>query len=52
MDDRCAVRATLVRSLPIELVIEDGTDRPVTEPSDVDGACGSGFEPFTAETRA
>jgi hypothetical protein len=44
-----AVRGTPVRSLPVELVVEDGTDRSVAEPADVDRACGGGFKPFTAE---
>ena len=47
--DRCAVRGRLVRGLPIELVIEDGTDGSVGEGVDVNGACGSGFEPIAAE---
>src|SRR5215470_5587592 len=49
VDDRHAVRGTLVRGLPVELVIEDGADRSVAEPADVDGARRGGFEPFTAE---
>src|ERR1700739_4317538 len=49
MDDRRALRVTLVRGVTIELVIEDGTDRSVAERADVDRACGGGFEPFAAE---
>src|SRR5215468_12165096 len=49
MDDRRAVRGALVRGVTIELVVEDGTDRPVAERADVDCACGGGFEPFAAE---
>src|SRR5215468_5209329 len=49
MDDRCAVRGTLVGGLPIELVVEDGTDRSVAERADVDGARGGSFEAFDAE---
>ena len=47
--DRCAVRGRLVRGLPIELVIEDGTDGSVGEGVDVNGTCAGRFEPFTAE---
>jgi hypothetical protein len=39
-----ADRGTLGCSLPVELVTEDGTDRSVAEPADVDGACGGGIE--------
>src|SRR5579872_5519275 len=49
MEDRHAVRGTLERGLPIELVVEDGADRSVAECADLDGACGGGFETFTAE---
>src|SRR6516162_449284 len=49
MNDRGAVRGTLVGGLPIELVVEDGTDRSVAERADIDGACGCGFEAFDAE---
>src|ERR1700730_15383844 len=49
MDDRRAVRGTPVRSLPIELMVEDGTDRSVAERANLDGACGGGFEAFAAE---
>src|SRR3974377_830238 len=49
MEDRRAVRGTLVSGVTIELVVEDGTHRPVAERADVDRACGGGFEPFTPE---
>src|SRR5262249_32947669 len=49
MNDRRAVRGTLVGGLPIELVVEDGTDRSVAERADIDGARGSGFEAFDTE---
>src|SRR5215475_3610539 len=47
--DRRAVRGRLFHGLPIELVIEDGADGSIGESIDVDSACGSGFEPITAE---
>jgi hypothetical protein len=47
--DRRAVRGALVCGLPIELVVEDGANRAVSERADLDGARGSGFEPADAE---
>jgi hypothetical protein len=38
-----------MRSLPIELVVEDGTDRSVGKRADLDGARGGCFEPRGAE---
>jgi hypothetical protein len=52
IEDRRAVRSTLVRGMPVELVVKDGTDRSIAERADVDRACGGGVEPFTAEVRA
>ena len=49
MEDRHAVCGALVRSVAIELVVEDGTDRSVGERADLDGACGGGFETIGAE---
>src|SRR5262249_14471646 len=40
---------TLVRGLPVELVIEDGADRSVAEAADVDRARGGSFEPIATE---
>src|SRR6202030_1086954 len=48
MEDRRAVR-WLVRGVPIELVVEDGTDRSIGERADVDGARGGGFQTFDTE---
>ena len=48
MEDRRAVR-WLVRGVPIELVVEDGTDRSVGERADVDGARGGGFQTCDTE---
>src|ERR1700730_8659494 len=48
MEDRRAIRC-LVRGVPIELVVEDGTDRSVGERADVDGARGGGFQTCDTE---
>src|SRR5215472_9328516 len=48
MEDRRAVRR-LVRGLPIELVVEDGTHRSVGERTDLDGARGGGFQTCNTE---
>jgi len=48
MEDRRAVR-WLVCSMPVELMVEDGTDRSVGERADVDGARGGGFQTCDAE---
>jgi hypothetical protein len=45
MKDRRTVRGTLVRGMPIELVVEDGADRSVGERADLDGAACGGFQP-------
>src|SRR5690606_18893944 len=44
MEDRHAVCGALVRSVAIECVVEDGTDR-----ADLDGAGGGSFEAIDAE---
>src|SRR5258706_11025517 len=49
MEDRRAVRGTLVRGVSIEFVVEDGTDRSVGERADLDGTRGSGFQPCDTE---
>jgi len=43
MEDRRTVRGPLVCGVPVELVVEDGTDRAVGERADLDGARGGGF---------
>ena len=48
MEDRRAIRC-LERGVPIELVVEDGTDRSVGERADVDGARGGGFQTCDTE---
>lgn len=47
--DRHAVRWALMCGMPIELVVEDGANRAVSERADLDGARGSGFEPAATE---
>src|SRR5437773_12582750 len=49
MEDRRAVRSTLVRGVSIEFVVEDGTDRSVGERTDLDGTRGGGFQPYDTE---
>src|SRR6266581_4036186 len=49
MEDRRAVRSTLVCGVSIELVVEDGTERAVGERADLDGARGGGFQTCEAE---
>ena len=49
MEDRHAVCGALVRSVTIELVVEDGADRSVGERADLDGAGGGSFEAIDAE---
>src|SRR6266581_6400211 len=49
MEDRRAVRSTLVCGVSIELVVEDGTERAVGERADLDGARGGGFQTCDAE---
>ena len=48
MKDRRAVR-WLMCGVPIELVVEDGTDRSIGERADLDGACGGGFQTCSAK---
>src|SRR5205823_6973830 len=45
MEDRRAVRSTLVRGVSIEFVVEDGTDRSVGERTDLDGTRGGTERP-------
>src|SRR5207247_2401551 len=49
MEDRRAVRSTLVRGVLIEFVVEDGTDRSVGERTDLDGPRGVGFQPYDTD---
>ena len=49
MEDRRAVRGTLVCAVSIELVVENGPDRAVGERADLDGARGGGFQTCDAE---
>jgi hypothetical protein len=49
MEDRRAVRGTLLRGVSIEFVVEDGTERSVGERADLDGARGGGFQPYDTE---
>src|SRR5436309_12434006 len=49
MEDRRAVRSTLVCGVSIELVVEDGTERAVGERTDLDGARGGGLQTRDAE---
>jgi hypothetical protein len=49
MDDRRVVRGTGICGASIELVVEDGTNRPVGERADLDGARGGGFQACDAE---
>src|SRR5438067_11805196 len=49
MEDRRAVRSTLVRGMSIELVVEDGADRSVGERANLDGARCGGFQTCDAE---
>lgn len=44
MDDRRTVRGPLGCGVSIELVVEDGTDRPVGERADLDGTRCGGFQ--------
>jgi hypothetical protein len=44
MDDRRTVRGMLVCGVSIELVVENGADRAVSERADRDGAHGGGFQ--------
>ena len=44
-----APSAGSVRGVPIELVVEDGTDRSVGERADLDGARGGGFQTCDTE---
>ena len=48
MEDRRAVRG-LVRGVPIELVIEDGTDRSISERADLDSARSGGLHTCDTE---
>ena len=48
MEDRRAVRG-LVRGVPIELVVEDGTDRSIGERADLDGARSGGLHTCDTE---
>src|SRR5579863_7469040 len=49
VNNRRAVRRALVGGLPIELVIEDGANRAISERTDLDGACRGNLEPRDTE---
>src|SRR5215469_17160847 len=49
MNDRRAVRGPRGCSASIELVVEDGADRAVSERADLDGARGGGLQPRDTE---
>jgi hypothetical protein len=45
MKDRRALCGARMDGMPIELVVEDGANRSVSERADLDGAGGGGFQP-------
>jgi hypothetical protein len=49
MKDRHAFCSARVDGMPIELVVEDGANRSVSERADLDGAGGGGFQPRDTE---
>src|SRR5438445_2956540 len=49
MEDRRAVRSTLVRGVSIEFVVEDGADRSIGERANLDSARCGGFQTCDAE---